>query len=43
MYMQQQAVIFIENFSKNAFYHFMNSVKTNWLHLTTLVYSIIDI
>jgi len=37
MYMQQQTGTFTENFSKNAFYRFMNSVKTNWLRLTSLV------
>ena len=37
MYMQQQTGTFTENFSKNAFYRFMNSVKTNWLRLTFLV------
>ena len=36
MYMQQQTGTFTENFSKNAFYRFMNSVKTNWLRLTSL-------
>ena len=37
MYMQQQTGTFSENFSKNAFYRFMNSVKTNWLRPTSLV------
>ena len=37
MYMQQQTGTFTENFSKNAFYRFMNSVKTNWLRLTSPV------
>ena len=37
MYMQQQTGTFTENFSKNAFYRFMNSVKNNWLRLTFLV------
>ena len=35
--MQQQTGTFTENFSKNAFYRFINSVKTNWIRLTSPV------
>ena len=31
MYMQQRTGSFKEDFSKNTFYRFLNSVKTNWL------------
>ena len=37
MYMQQKTGTFRESFSKNTFYRFMNSVKTNWLRFTTLL------
>ena len=37
MYMQQKTGSFRESFSKNAFYRFMNSAKTNWLKFTTLL------
>ena len=33
MYMQQQTGSFKEDFSKNTFYRFLNSAKTNWLRL----------
>ena len=35
MYMQQKTGSFKENFSKNTFYRFLNSMKTNWLRFTT--------
>ena len=35
MYMQQRTGSFKEDFSKNTFYHFLNSVKTNWLRFTS--------
>ena len=31
MYMQQKTCFFREAFSKNTFYRFLNSPKTNWL------------
>ncbi len=37
MYMQQKPSFFRESFSKNAFYRFLNSPKTNWLRFTTLL------
>lgn len=37
MYMQQKTGSFRESFSKNAFYRFLNSPKTNWLRFTTLL------
>ena len=35
MYMQQKTGSFKESFSKNTFYRFLNSPKTNWLRFTT--------
>ena len=37
MYMLQKTGSFKESFSKNTFYHFLNSPKTNWLRFTTLL------
>ena len=37
MYMQQKTGAFRESFSKNTFYRFLNSPKTNWLRFTTLL------
>ena len=37
MYMQQKTGSFKEPFSKNTFYRFLNSPKTNWLRFTTLL------
>ena len=37
MYMQQRTGSFKENFSKNSFYRFLNSAKTNWLRFTSLL------
>ena len=37
MYMQQRTGSFKEGFSKNTFYRFLNSVKTNWLRFTSLL------
>lgn len=37
MYMQQKTGIYKEAFSKNTFYRFLNSPKTNWLRFTTLL------
>ena len=37
MYMQQRTGSFKENFSKNTFYRFLNSAKTNWLRFTSLL------
>lgn len=37
MYLQQKTGSFKESFSKNTFYRFMNSVRTNWLRFTTLL------
>ena len=37
MYMQQQIGSFKEEFPKNTFYRFLNSVKTNWLRFTFLL------
>ena len=39
MYMQQRTGSFKEDFSKNTFYRFLNSTKTNWLRFTTLLAS----
>ena len=35
MYMQQRTGSFKEEFSKNTFYRFLNSSKTNWLRFTS--------
>lgn len=37
LYMQQKTGSFKESFSKNTFYRFLNSPKTNWLRFTTLL------
>ena len=37
MYMQQRTGSFKEEFSKNTFYRFLNSAKTNWLRFTFLL------
>lgn len=37
MYMQQKTGAFKEAFSKNTFYRFFNSTKTNWLRFTTVL------
>ena len=37
MYMQQRTGSFKEDFSKNTFYCFINSAKTNWLRFTSLL------
>ena len=37
MYMQQKTGSFKETFSKNTFYRFLNSPKTNWLRFTSLL------
>lgn len=37
MYMQQKTGSYHETFSKNTFYRFLNSQKTNWLCLTSLL------
>jgi len=37
MYMQQKTGSFRESFSKNTFYRFLNSPKTNWSRFTTLL------
>ena len=37
MYMQQRTDSFKEKFSKNTFYRFLNSAKTNWLRFTSLL------
>lgn len=37
MYMQQKTGSFKESFSKNTFYRFLNSPKTNWMRFTTLL------
>lgn len=37
MYMQQKTGSFKGSFSKNTFYRFLNSSKTNWLRFTTLL------
>ena len=35
--MQQRTGSFKEDFSKNTFYRFLNSAKTNWLRFTSLL------
>lgn len=40
MYMQQRTGSFKEGFSKNTFYRFLNSSKTNWLRFTSSLASI---
>ena len=37
IYMQQRTGSFKEDFSKNTFYRFLNSTKTNWLPFTSLL------
>ena len=37
MYMQQKTSSFKESFSKNTFYRFLNSRRTNWLRFTSLL------
>ena len=37
MYMQMKTNSFQESFSKNTFYRFLDSTKTNWLRFTTLL------
>ena len=37
MYMQQRTSSFKEDFSKNTFFRFLNSTKTNWLRFTSLL------
>ena len=37
LYMQQKTHSFKENFSKNTYYRFLNSSKTNWLRFTTIL------
>ena len=37
MYMQQRTGSFKEDFSKNTFYRFLNSTKTNWLRFTSIL------
>ena len=37
LYMQQKTNSFKENFSKNTYYRFLNSAKTNWMRFTTLL------
>lgn len=37
LYMQQKTGSFRESFSKNTFYRFLNSPKTNWMRFTTLL------
>ena len=37
MYMQQRTGSFKEEFSKNTFYRFLNSTKTNWLKFTSML------
>lgn len=39
MYMQQCTGSFKENFSKNTFYRFLNSAKTNWFRFTSMLAS----
>lgn len=39
MYMQQRTGSFKENFSKNTFYRFLNSAKTNWFRFTSMLAS----
>ena len=42
MYMQQKTNSFKESFSKNTFYRFLNSAKTNWLRFTTQLAKLIS-
>lgn len=37
MYMQKRTGSFRESFSKNTFYRFLNSTRTNWLRFTSLL------
>ena len=37
MYMQLRTNSFSERFSKNTYYRFLNSTRTNWLRFTTLL------
>ena len=37
MYIQQRTGSFKEQFSKNTFYRFFNSTKTNWLRFTSIL------
>lgn len=37
MYMQQKTGSFRESFSKNTFFRFLNSPKTNWMRFSTLL------
>lgn len=37
MYMQQKTGSFKESFSKNTYYRFLNSVRSNWFRFTTLL------
>lgn len=37
MYMQRKTGVFEGSFSKNTFYRFLNSTKTNWQRFTTLL------
>ena len=37
MYMQMRTESYREDFSKNTYYRFLNSMKTNWLRFTTLL------
>lgn len=37
MYMQMRTESYREDFSKNTYYRFLNSAKTNWLRFTTLL------
>lgn len=39
MYMQQRTGSFKEDFSKNTFYRFLNSAKTNWFRFTSMLAS----
>ena len=39
MYMQQRSGSFKEGFSKNTFYRFLNSTKTNWLRFLRQILS----
>lgn len=41
MYMQMKTDSFHESFSKNTYYRFLNSVKTNWLRFTTLLSKVV--
>ena len=37
MYMQMRTESYLEDFSKNTYYRFLNSMKTDWLRFTTLL------